>query len=286
MGAVLLAAPVVRRLDARDLPEALRLTQELNWSHRLADWDFHFRLGRGWAACDADGRLLGTALWWAYGPALGAVGLVVVRPDCQGRGIGRRLMDAIIGDAGDRTLQLAATQAGLRLYEQCGFVAVDRVSQCQGVVRAVPVPVPDDVSLREFVRADLAAACRLDQAATGAPRDELIEAVFDQHRGAVVAERAGALAGFAMQRAFGRGTLIGPVIAADESIAVALSSRLLAADERFCRLDIPSAATSLADCLARSGLPAVDEVIRMIRGPSLQVCNGARTFGLVSQALN
>ena len=286
MGAVLLAAPVLRRLDARDLPEALRLTQGLSWSHRLDDWDFHFRLGRGWAACDSDGSLLGTALWWAYGPALGAVGLVVVRPDCQGRGIGRRLMDAIIGDAGDRTLQLAATQAGLRLYEQCGFVAVDRVWQCQGVVRAVPVPVPDDVSLRQLVRADLVAACLLDETATGAPRHELIEAVFDQHRGAVVAERAGALAGFAMQRAFGRGTLIGPVIAADESIAVALSSRLLAADEGFCRLDIPAAATSLADCLARSGLPAVDEVIRMIRGPCLRAHNGARMFGLVSQAFN
>ena len=286
MGAVLLAAPVLRRLDAHDLPEALRLTQGQNWSHRLDDWDFHFRHGRGWAACDSDGSLLGTALWWAYGPALGAVGLVVVRPDCQGRGIGRRLMDAIIGDAGDRTLQLAATQAGLRLYEQCGFVAVDRVSQCQGVVRAIPVPVPDDVTLRELIRADLAAACHLDETATGAPRDELIEAVFDQHLGAVVAERAGELVGFAMQRAFGRGTLIGPVIAADESIAVALSSRLLAVDAGFCRLDIPSAATSLADCLARSGLFVVDEVIRMIRGPSLRARCGARTFALVSQAFN
>ena len=76
------------------------------------------------------------------------------------------------------------------------------------------------------------------------------------------------------------------MIAADESIAVALSSRLLAADEGFCRLDIPAAATSLADSLARSGLHAVDEVIRMSRGPSLRAHNGARTFGLVSQAFN
>jgi GNAT superfamily N-acetyltransferase len=286
MGAVLLAEPVLRRLEARDLPEALRLTQAQNWSHRLEDWEFHFRFGRGWAACDADGRLLGTALWWAYGTAFATVGLVVVRPDCQGQGIGRRLMDAVIAHAGERTLQLLATRAGLRLYEQTGFVAVESISQCQGIVQSVAAVVPEHLRLRPAARADLDAACRLDSMAIGSPRRELIEAVFEAGGGGgVVAERQDVLMGFALQRASGRGTLLGPLVASDEDVAIGLVRTLLGTCPGFCRLDIPTRAAALGACLARAGLPAVDQVVRMIRGPMPPANAAARTFGLVSQAL-
>ena len=284
MGAVLLAEPVLRRLEARDLPEALRLTQAQNWSHRLEDWEFHFRLGQGWAACDTDGRLLGTALWWGFGPTFATVGLVVVRPDCQGKGVGRRLMDAVMADAGGRTLQLLATRAGLRLYEQTGFVAIETVSQCQGIVQPIAAAVPE-LRVRPAVRADLDAACRLDAMAIGASRRELIEAVFEADGRGVVAERSGALAGFALQRASGRGTLLGPLVASDESVAIGLATTLLGANTGFCRLDIPTAATALGGCLARAGLAAIDQVVRMVRGPVPPASPAARTFGLVSQAL-
>ena len=69
---------MIRRLLSADLDHALQLTQAENWSHRAEDWQFHHQLGRGWAACDEDGMLTGTALWWAYGERFGTVGLVVV----------------------------------------------------------------------------------------------------------------------------------------------------------------------------------------------------------------
>ena len=57
----------VRRMQAEDLAEGLRLTQAESWSYRLEDWSLHSRLGQGWVACDAGGRVLGTAIWWRYG---------------------------------------------------------------------------------------------------------------------------------------------------------------------------------------------------------------------------
>src|SRR6185437_9201170 len=93
MGALLLMEEVIlRRLQAADLAAALKLTQAERWSHRMEDWEFHYRLGLGWAACDSTGKLLGTASWWAYGDAFATVGLVLVDQSCQGRGIGRKLM--------------------------------------------------------------------------------------------------------------------------------------------------------------------------------------------------
>ena len=80
---------ILRRLQVSDLADCLRLTQVERWSHRMEDWEFAHRLGLGWAACNAEGKLLGTASWWAYGERFATVGLVLVDQNYQGHGIGR-----------------------------------------------------------------------------------------------------------------------------------------------------------------------------------------------------
>jgi GNAT superfamily N-acetyltransferase len=277
----------VRRLESGDLPAALRLTQLQNWSHRLDDWELHFRLGRGFAAVDDDGTLLGTTLWWAYGESFGTIGLVVVHPDAQGRGIGRKLMDAAIADAGDRTLRLAATEAGLELYRRCGFVAGGGIAQRQGIAAAAPTPpAAPGVTLREFAPTDVDAAIALDARACGAPRAALVAEVARIATGGIAAERDGRLAGFALLRSSGRGTSLGPLVATDEALAVQLVARLVTRHTGMLRLDIPTTATQLAAYLEACGLPAVDHVTVMTRGPAPTAGTDVGVFGLVSQAFN
>ena len=72
---------MMRPMRPDDLPWGLQLTQAENWSHRLEDWQFHFRLGHGWVACSDDGEPVGTASWWGYGPGFGTLGLVLVDRD-------------------------------------------------------------------------------------------------------------------------------------------------------------------------------------------------------------
>lgn len=285
--AALPTSTAVRRLAADDLPAALRLTQAQNWSHRLHDWELHLRLGRGWGVVDDRGDLLGTALWWAYGPKFGSVGLVVVRPDRQGRGIGRQLMTAVLEDAGDRSLQLQATQAGLELYRRSGFVEVGTLAQRQGVPGLAAIaPAPPDTTLRVIEAADVPALVTLDAAAVGAPRRALVTAVLEVGHGGVLAERGGQAVGYALRRPSGRGTTVGPVVATDENVAIALVAHQLGASDDFTRLDVPTSATALAAFLDAAGLPAVDHVTPMLRGPAPVGANAAaRTYGLASHAL-
>ncbi len=112
----------LRPLPTTDLPVALALTDAQHWSHRIPDWPLHLALGRGFGACEVDGTLVGTALWWDYGGDCATVGLVVVRPDCQGRGIGRQLLQAVLAAAGDRRVGLVAA------LERRGLRVVDRVT--------------------------------------------------------------------------------------------------------------------------------------------------------------
>jgi GNAT superfamily N-acetyltransferase len=283
----LMGAITLRRLEAHDLDGTLRLSQAERWSHRREDWVFHYRLGRGWAACDADGKVLGTASWWAYGHQFGTVGLVLVDQAHQGQGIGRQLMNVVMGDAGARVLQLVATKAGLTLYQRCGFRERHGIGQHQGIVTQIPAfaPSPDTV-LRPVSHGDLDAIYDLDAAAFGANRQQVLNAVFDAGGGVgVLAHRDGRVAGFALARQSGRGTVIGPIVAQDEALAIALIADQLKATSGLTRVDIPKAATKLAGWLEAAGLECVDTVTAMVRGDVREPSAAARVFGLVSQAL-
>ena len=276
----------IRRMESRDLAAGLALTQGQRWSHRQEDWEFHFRLGRGWVACDAQDRPIGTAIWWAYGEQFGTVGLIVVDPAHQGQGIGRQLLEAVMNDAGPRVLQLVATQAGLNLYRRCGFRDRGGIDQRQGTPATIAaVPAPAGTVLRAVVRDDLAALGDLDAAAFGANRRAVIDAALSAGEG-VLAERGGQPAGFALLRRSGRGALIGPVIAPDEGLAIALVSHLLSRTRGFVRIDVPAGAEQLGKWLDAVGLPSIDRVTTMIRGTPAETPSGARVFALISQALN
>jgi hypothetical protein len=56
----------IKPLTADHLPQALALSQALNWPYRFEDWAFALSLGVGLAA-ELDGQLAGTAIWWPYG---------------------------------------------------------------------------------------------------------------------------------------------------------------------------------------------------------------------------
>jgi GNAT superfamily N-acetyltransferase len=274
----------MRRMQPADLPAGLKLTQAVQWTHRLEDWQFHYERGRGWVASDDDGgAVLGTAIWWSYGEHHGSVGLVVVDGSQQGKGIGRRLMDTIINDAGSRSLQLVATQAGLPLYKRCGFREVGTIEQRQGVIASTIALPSSNAAIREVTAADLETLRALDAAALGAPRHDLMQQLMSVGSG-FVATLDQRPAGFVIKRRAGRGTLIGPVVASSESLAIALVAKTLNSSTGFVRIDIPSSAETLARWLDSMGLGKVDTATVMRRGDAPETNPGMQTYALVSQA--
>ena len=114
-----------------DLAAAHALTQDLRWPHRLEDWQAMLALGQGLAVRDDREALIGTGVIWSWGERVATVGLILVHPEHQGHGIGRRLVERLLAAAGDRTVRRNATEAGLKLYEQAGFARSGLVHQWQ-----------------------------------------------------------------------------------------------------------------------------------------------------------
>ncbi|MCR9071308.1 MAG: GNAT family N-acetyltransferase [Alphaproteobacteria bacterium] len=267
-------------LENRDLDAVAALVKTLKWPHRPEDIALFMRLGAGRIARDGSGELLGVALWWAFEPAAARLGLVMVDPASQGRGIGRRLVEQVLADAGGRSMKLLATEAGKPLYDSLGFVEIGACRQYQGTYGGSPAA---DTGIREARPEDMRAILALDAVAFGAGRAAVLRALMGAGR-AVVLDGGSGASGYAMERDFGRGTVVGPIVAPTEQAAIRLFQAL--ARPGFVRVDLPVIGDTFARHLVDCGLTAAgaDSPV-MVLGDWPDPMNDPRLFALSSHAL-
>jgi len=264
------------------LDGAVALSQQAGWPHRREDWAFVLALSNGVVALK-DGRVVGTAMSTPLGDDVATVNMVIVDEAMRGRGLGRKLMQAALDAASGRTCLLVATQDGLPLYEKLGFVANGEIIQHQGL--AAKVDAPADISWADSD--DFSRLVEMDIAATGHNRSNIMQLLNESAQFAVI-RKDGEVVAFAGIRPFGRGLVIGPVVARNGDYARALIDFLLSKHTgEFVRVDT-NIATGLADWLIERGLVHVGGGIPMRRavGP-VKEQSGAeyRTYALVNQAL-
>ena len=272
----------LRALREADLPAASALTGSFQWPHRPEDWAFMHALGQG-LAVERAGKLAATGLLVPYGEEAAALGMVSVAPELQGQGLGRAMMQGLLDLAGSRVVGLYATQAGEKLYRQLGFATLGAACQFQGATFTTTLqPLPDGERVRPTGRSDRVAIAALDRAATGLDRSMLVNALLKTGT-AVVLDRGGAPAGFAVLRRFGRGQVIGPVMAEDMVGAKALVSHFLnLTPGQFIRVDVVED-SGLAPWLAALGLSDAGRVLHMVRGAAPVPTGPGRRFALAGQ---
>lgn len=269
-------------MKSEHLDGAVALSRQAGWPHRREDWELVWSISEGIVALEDD-RVVATTLVTSYGEDAATINMVIVDAAMRGRGLGRKLMEAALARAGERACLLVATQEGLPLYEKLGFVATGHIAQYQG--EALPVGLPDSVSWAETRDHDSLPV--LDREATGHDRSALMRLLRQRAKFAVIRDN-GEMQGFAAVRAFGRGLVIGPVVARNDTEAKALIDFLLAQHKgSFVRLDT-DVSTNLAEWLAGRGLAHAGGGVAMRRAPVAQQESRIahyRRYALVSQAL-
>lgn len=261
------------------------LTVGVLWPHRPHDLDLFLTLGQGYLATDEIGRPVGSAMYFPMGGDFAMLGMMVTVPRLQARGAGKWLLQRVLADCAGRDLRLSATRSGYRLYAAAGFLPVGVIHQQQGIARAIPPVEAPGLQIRALAPGDEAALRALDASAYGAVRARVLDALLPLSTG-TVALRDGAVCGFALQRDFGKGVVIGPVVAEDDAMAMALTAPLIRANAGvFTRLDTPVDSEAFLSFLARAGLAAFDTVTEMRIGPHRRATEGAVIYGLASHSL-
>jgi len=264
----------------------------LGWPYRQEDWQFSTEWATGVVVEDR-GLVIGTAMCWKFGTEHASIGHVIVSSEYQGRGIGRALMAILFEELGPRITFLHATPEGRPLYEKIGFSVCGWLDQCQGhVTDPVSVVLSNGERLRTATPAELPVLIDLASRASGLERHAILSSLF-KLADVVVLERGGEIVGFSALRRFGRGHVIGPVVAPqsrEQFQAKALIGYWLTRQQgEFVRVDVPSG-TSLTGWLGEQGLKRVDTAPKMVRNASAVVCNAipdqvCGVYAVVSQAL-
>lgn len=275
---------VYRRVTEDDLPSAHGLSEAMHWAHRLEDWQLMHRLGTGFVA-EENGAVIGTGLCWKFGNTHGSLGMIIVSPEQQGKGIGRELMSLLLEELGDRCILLTATSAGQPLYEKLGFVPTGTVNQHQGTMQqTLSLALAAGERIRPVEGGDLQALAALALRALGMTGEEVLAQVLSVAEG-VLLEKDGETLGFSLMRRFGRGYVIGPVVAPDTGRAKALIAHWAATYAgSFVRVDV-AGDSDLSTWVESLGLTLIAPSLRMTRC-KVPVPDGVvKQYAVFSQAI-
>ncbi|MER8373156.1 GNAT family N-acetyltransferase [Mesorhizobium sp. M1406] len=278
-------------IEGVDLDRLHALSLSVGWPHRAEDWQFLRQSGEGFVALDEIGRVLGSAMWFAHGTDFATVGMVITSPRLQTLGAGQWLMKRVFDRVAGRDLRLNATRAARRLYLSLDFQPEKTVYQCQGIARLETTGSPGDIrDVRTLGAGDIPAAIALDAAGFGVRRAALIERLFT-HSAGYGLFKDDKLNAFALCRPFGRGHVVGPVVAESDAEAVAVVQPHVADHSgSFLRIDTHMDNGEFAAFLSHSGMPVFDTVLTMSMGKRFAdfFVGGAATpmtYALASQTL-
>ncbi|MER8855543.1 GNAT family N-acetyltransferase [Mesorhizobium australicum] len=268
------------------------LSLSVGWPHRAEDWQFLREQGQGFVALDEIGRVLASAMWFAHSTNFATVGMVITSPRLQTLGAGQWLMKRVFDKVAGCDLRLNATRAARRLYLSLDFQPEKTVYQCQGIARAQTIVEWENTrgDVRSLIENDIPAVIALDAAGFGVRRAALIEKLF-AHSAGYGLFKADTLSAFALCRPFGRGHVVGPVVAESDADAVAIVGPHVADHSgSFLRVDTHMGNGDFAAFLSRSGIPVFDTVLTMSMGKRLTdfAADGAATsvtYALASQTL-
>jgi len=276
----------LRPSDAADL---CPLSIEAGWNQVAADWHLMLTLGRGYGVRGADGRWIASALALPVGPDIRWLSMVLVSPPMRGQGLGRRLLAHCLAEveASGGAAGLDATELGRPVYLPLGFrdlYPLSRWHARNAVRQAFPPPVGIDI--RPARAEDLKPICAYDAPRSGLARAPILSHLLRRAGGLarIAQRRDGTLAGFSLARDGHRTMHVGPIVAEDEALGLALLSHALAASDAGVIADIPDRHARIGRWLVQQGASSPRGFVRMLRGRA-SLDDAAHTFALAGPEL-
>lgn len=278
-------APTIERLTSQDTAQLVALSTSVGWDDTPEDIESLLGAGQVFGHKSEDGQLLSSAAICVYGQgALASLGLVIVHPSQQGRGLGRAaVLRCLASLPKQMPVMLAATAQGVPLYERLGFRRVGTLAKVICDAYHPPEERQERWLLSRLSATHLDRIVDLDGQAVGAKRRRLLAARIRQADDAVVLTEAdGATVGFGLTVQGPENLLIGPVVAPSDSMALAIVDRLAQGHKGKVRMDVPSRRQQFLCSLAVRGFQVVNTPpVMMLNASALP--GDTTLYGIASQ---
>lgn len=254
---------VVFALDESHVPACVDVAATVGWKPPVETWRWMLGMGEGWGV-DHAGVLAGAVILFRFDAALAMVAMMMVRPEAQGRGIGRALLEQV-----DRRVPVGAVTAlyaspeGERLYRPYGYVDAGASQRYEGAPGKLTIE--GDAALRPARATDVAAMVALDARAQGGSRAMLVRSSAERAERAFVVDRHGTIEAFGLAGHEDGARRLGPIVAPRDDDAVAIASSLADGAARV-RVDLEPGERALEGWVQRAGLQATVVSPRLVRG--------------------
>jgi GNAT superfamily N-acetyltransferase len=278
-------------LRAAELDDAGALVAEAGWNQVAADWRIFLDLGHVYAVRNSAGGVVATAATLSYDGQFAWISMVLVAGAYRRQGLARRLMARCIADltAAGVVPVLDATPAGRAVYLALGFEdawGYHRLTGSGAGHTASLPPAPDGVEIQPIDDTIVEELCRYDAAVFGADRSGVLARLRGRAPGAdLVALRQGRVCGLMLGRDGRTSKQLGPLVAEDAPIALALLARGLAGIEGPVYIDLADTKTSVRAWLTERGFTAQRPLTRMLLRRATSFEDAARTFAVAGPEL-
>jgi GNAT superfamily N-acetyltransferase len=278
-------------ISSVEISKLQALSISVGWPHRAADWQHLLDIGKGYVALDEIGRVGASGMWFPHGDGFATFGMLITSPRLQTNGAARWLMKRIMTDCGRNRIRLNSTREAQRLYASLGLKPKQTVYQYQGTAiapMALP-PLEKGLVLRRLDRGDLDTVIALDAPAFGTDRSLHLLRLFESSicYGLYQGER---LRAFSMRRRFGRGHVVGPVVAGNDEDAITVTHpHIVAHADGFLRVDTHFDSGPFAALIQQCGLSIYATLTTMVTEEAASYGAGqngnARVYALASHSL-
>jgi len=277
-------------IDADHCEAVWPLSVEAGWNQNVADWRFMLGAGRGFGCVAADGKWQASSLVLPLGQKLAWISMVLVTKERRRGGLGTGLLKRCIDEvrSAGAVAGLDATEQGRPIYLPLGFHDLYPISRWHfDRVTGPAVLPPAGVTLRPIGPGDLPRLALYDRPLTGMERPAILAhlALRQPGRAWIAEDQAGKILGFVLGREGRVASSLGPVVADNEAIALALIAKAVVSAPGPFIIDVPRAHRTVQAWLKAQGATTPRGYMRMTLGEAKGLGDPANLFALAGPEL-
>ncbi|PEZ07840.1 GNAT family N-acetyltransferase [Bacillus sp. AFS018417] len=240
----------IKALNQSDIPQLLSLCDAVGWLHDIAfmkeQFETFFSIGTLFGHHN-EGKLISCIAVFPYKTGFTSIGMLIVHPNFQRRGLARSLLDICIKNAPPlQPFVLIATDAGTPLYHTYGFNTITSIHRLE---RNSTETKNNSFSTSQITSQDLNTLIQLDFIASGAHRSKLYSILLNRTHLALKIEKNNRLEAFALCIRKGNTLCVTPLIAHNEEYALHLLLSICNQWNGTVRIDVPHSQKSFRDKL-------------------------------------